>query len=172
MSYNRSLIDEVHDMENRIRRRDLLVSEAAMLEFYRSRLAGVFDMTGLKKLMKAKGSDDFLRMNRSDVLAVAPDDSQLLLFPDTINWVRPNFPCVYRFEPGKDDDGVTVKMPVSAASAVPVEETDWIVPGLLEEKITHPDQKAFPKSSGKNWCRWLRYRQYHHERRCRSTKDH
>ncbi|MBC2715389.1 MAG: ATP-dependent RNA helicase HrpA [Desulfobacteraceae bacterium] len=145
MSHNWSLIEDVRDIENRIRRRDLLVSETELFEFYRKRLPGVYDMPTLKKRIREKGSDDFLKMKQSDVLSVSPDDEQLSLFPDTISVGQETYDCAYRFEPGQDNDGVTVKMPVSAASFIPMESTDWVVPGLLEEKITELI-KGLPKS--------------------------
>ncbi|MDA3898054.1 MAG: ATP-dependent RNA helicase HrpA, partial [Desulfobacteraceae bacterium] len=145
MSHNWSLIEDVRDVENRIRRRDLLVSEAELLEFYRKRLPGVYDIPSLKKRIREKGSDDFLKMQQSDVLSDSPDDEQLALFPDTVSVGKEAYECFYEFEPGQEHDGLTVKMPVSAASAIPMESTDWVVPGLLEEKITELI-KGLPKS--------------------------
>jgi len=145
MSHNWSLIEDVRDVENRIRRRDLMVSEAELLEFYGKRLPGVYDIPTLKKRIKENRSDDFLKMKRADVLSVLPDDEQLALFPDTVSVGNEAYECFYEFEPGQDHDGLTVKMPVSAASAIPMESTDWVVPGLLEEKITELI-KGLPKS--------------------------
>ncbi len=136
MAHNWSLIDDVRDIENRIRRRDFLVSEAELFEFYKKRLDDVYDIPTLKKRIKEKGSDDFLKMKKSDVLSVTPDDDQLSLFPDSVPMGQATYDCAYQFEPGRDNDGVTVKMPVSAASAVSMESADWVVPGLLVEKIT------------------------------------
>jgi ATP-dependent helicase HrpA len=136
MAHNRSLIEGIADMENRVRRRDFLVSESAMVEFYRSKLQGVWDMAGLKKRIQSEGSDEFLRMTRSDLLAASPDDDQLALYPDAVAMGQATYACTYRFEPGKDHDGVTVNLPVSVAASVPMDASDWIVPGLLEEKIT------------------------------------
>ena len=145
MSHNWALIEEFRDIENRIRRRDLVVREEDLAEFYRQRLPGVYDMPSLKKRIKEKRSDEFLKMQASDVLAVLPDNEQLSLYPDTVSVGTETYACAYRFEPGQEDDGVTVKMPVSAASAIPMESTDWVVPGLLEEKITELI-KGLPKS--------------------------
>jgi ATP-dependent helicase HrpA len=145
MTHNWSLIEDVRDVENRIRRRDLLVSEAELLEFYRKRLSGVYDMPALKKRIRENGSDDFLKMTRSDVLSILPDDEQLALFPDMVFVGQETYDCSYEFDPGQEHDGVTVKMPVSVASAIPMESTDWVVPGLLAEKITELI-KGLPKS--------------------------
>ena len=145
MSHNRELIEGVRDMENRVRRRDLLVAEEDLLEFYQKRLAGVFDMPSLKKRIKENGSDDFLRMREADVLAASPDDERLSLFPDRVAMGGAALNCDYHFEPGQDRDGVTVRVPVAAADSIPLESADWVIPGLLPEKITELI-KGLPKS--------------------------
>lgn len=144
MTHNRELIEQIADMENRMRRRDLLVGEDVILEFYHRRLPGIYDMAGLKKLIKARGADAFLRMTESDLLSAAPDESRLSAFPDTVDLGDRSYRCEYRFDPGQDHDGVTIKVPVSAAGGVSAAAADWIVPGLLEEKITLLI-KALPK---------------------------
>jgi ATP-dependent helicase HrpA len=136
MLHNQSLIDEVKDMEDRIRRRDLLISEVELFEFYRKRLKGCYDIRALGKRLKQKGSDHFLRMKPEDIRRYCPDDEELSLFPDKIDFGNQSFDCAYSFDPGKNDDGVTVKIPSSFAPIVPLESIDWLVPGLFREKIT------------------------------------
>ncbi len=148
MTANRALIEDVKDMESRVRRRDLLISEAALFEFYDQRLENVYDMPGLKKKIREAGSDAFLRMGEADVLAAQPDPERLLQFPDTVNLGENQFACTYRFLPGEKEDGVTIRMPKSAVSSVPADTADWIVPGLLEEKITALI-RSLPKSRRK-----------------------
>ena len=139
MTYNWSLIEEVKDIENRVRRRGLLVGEAALAEFYRERLADgppVYDLPSLKKRIREKGSDEFLSMRLEDIMAAEPDPDRIARFPDRIKVGEDLCSLEYHFEPGEKDDGVTVKIPISAAAAPALESTDWVVPGLLPEKIT------------------------------------
>ena len=135
MTHNRMLIDEVKEMENRIRRRDLLVSEDEIFQFYKKRLDGVYDIRRLENHIKKMGSDDFLRIKKEDLLLYSPDKGELSRFPDSINIGSKSFQCSYHFEPGKDNDGVTVKIPSAFAPMVPSESLDWIAPGLYKEKI-------------------------------------
>jgi ATP-dependent helicase HrpA len=135
MRHNREEAEAVRDMENRLRRRDLLVGEEDLFAFYKECLGTVYDMAGLRKEIKRKGSDRFLRMERDALLARDPDEEALSLYPDGLPLGDGHFTCTYRFEPGAPADGVTVSLPVHAASAVAMEKTDWIVPGLLPEKI-------------------------------------
>ena len=134
--HNRNLIEGITDMEDKIRRRDLLVSEDVLGHFYEERLGGVYDVRTLKKLIRDRGGDDFLRMSEEDVLRSAPDDSEISLYPDELVLGGRKFQCSYRLDPGKPDDGVTLRIPASFVPAVPAESVDWLVPGLFKEKIT------------------------------------
>ena len=135
MKHNKRLVDEIKDMENRLRRRELLVSDQEMFEFYRQRLSGIYDIRTLRKRLKKQGSDIFLQMSREDILIYSPDKNELSVFPDCIDIGSNSFECLYKFNPGKPDDGVTVKIPSSIAPLVPPETVDWLVPGLYKEKI-------------------------------------
>jgi len=145
MAHNRRLIQEIEGMENKIRRRNVLVEEADLLDFYQRRLAKVYDIRTLKNRIRKKGGDRFLRMTREDVLRYQPDQATLDSFPDRITLGDQTFSCTYRFEPGKPTDGITVRIPQHHAAAVPPEAMDWLVPGLYGEKITALI-KGLPKS--------------------------
>ncbi|UCD88450.1 MAG: ATP-dependent RNA helicase HrpA, partial [Desulfobacterales bacterium] len=136
MTHNQHLMDNITGMEDRIRRRDILVSEAELYAFYRKRLHGCHDVKTLSQMIKQKGSDGFLKMQQDDILRYYPDEKELSLYPDTIKVSGQRFDCAYRFEPGKTADGVTIKIPSSFAPIVPEESLDWLVPGLLKEKIS------------------------------------
>ena len=135
ITQNEALIKNIKEMENRIRRRDMLVGEDELVLFYKNRLSGIFDLKGLERFIKEKGSDRFLLMKKEDLLLYMPDKKEMSLYPDSIFFGSDQFPLSYRFNPGKENDGVTVNIPSSAASATPVAKTDWLVPGFLKEKI-------------------------------------
>jgi len=135
MKHNKKLIDEVEDMENRIRRRNILISEHDMFQFYKNRLEGIYNIKSLEKYIKKREGDNFLRMKKEELLLYSPDAKELSLFPDSIELGNRSFQCTYNFVPGKDDDGLTVKIPLSLSSMVSIEPTDWLVPGLFREKI-------------------------------------
>jgi ATP-dependent helicase HrpA len=59
----------------------------------------------------------------------------MALFPEAVSAGGWRLDCVYRFDPGKPADGITLKIPVQAASSLPPATLDWAVPGLLREKI-------------------------------------
>ncbi|MBW1698887.1 MAG: ATP-dependent RNA helicase HrpA [Deltaproteobacteria bacterium] len=136
LKHNLALIREIREIENRIRRRDLLVGEEKMVRFYAQRLSCVYDVTTLRKRIEEEGSDEFLRMTRGFLLRYEPDKDEIARFPDTIMLGNHPVQCHYRYEPGQADDGVTIRLPATVASAIPPDSVDWLVPGLFEEKIT------------------------------------
>ena len=136
LARNRTLIERISQMEDKLRRCDLLVSDEVLFAFYHERLAGIYDMRTLMKRVRDKGGDEFLILSEEDLLQHAPDRSELEKFPDQLSFGKLSFPLGYRFRPGEQDDGVTMAVPFGLASAVPVGSTEWLVPGLLREKIT------------------------------------
>lgn len=136
MKHNKDLIESVRTMEDKIRRRDILVSDEDLFGFYREKLDKIYDIKGLERRIKQNGSDEFLRMSYQDIMRYNPDNNELSLFPDKISLGHKALSCDYNFEPGNLKDGVTVKIPLSLAHSISPESTDWLVPGLLKEKIT------------------------------------
>ncbi|MGD9373489.1 MAG: DUF3418 domain-containing protein, partial [Desulfobacterales bacterium] len=145
MKHNQRLIDGIVDIENRFRRKDILVSEQELFQFYKQRLSEISDIRSLTRYLKQKGDDRFLRMNREDLIRYDPDKAELAQFPDRINFGGHSLECSYDFNPGKEDDGVTVRIPSTLASSVPSDAMDWLIPGLLPEKI-EALIKGLPKS--------------------------
>ena len=136
MEYNLKNIAAVKDMENRLRRRDLLIDEYSIVRFFEKRLGTVYSMRTLKAAIRKQGNDRFLRLEISDLMNYTPDGGALNAFPDRIDLGAEHFECRYNFDPGRPDDGVTVKIPATVAATVPCESLDWMVPGLQKEKIT------------------------------------
>jgi ATP-dependent helicase HrpA len=145
MIHNRMLVDQITDMENRLRRRDILVERHQRHKFYQDRLDGVYDWQSLKKRIRQAGGDDFLRMRRTDLMNYQPDEMELSQFPHHIEINRQTFTCSYEFNPGRENDGVTVTVPVSATRGLSRQNMEWPVPGLLAEKISALI-KALPKN--------------------------
>lgn len=135
MIHNRREIASVTAMEDRLRRRGIFVGEEALFEFYRSRLENVWDIRSLNHMIKTRG-DGFLRMRAQDLVLERPDQDELALYPERVALGASSFPVVYRFEPGDTADGISVSVPAAAASGVEAAAADWLVPGLLREKLT------------------------------------
>ncbi len=143
--HNTDLIRQIEDLESKTRRRGLLVDEETIYGFYAERLPVLSDLRTLGRLIKDRGGDDFLRMTESDLLEVEPDFGAFERFPDVLRLGEVELPLRYTFLPGEEDDGITVTVPVHALSRLSHEPFDWLVPGMIEEKVTVL-LKGLPKS--------------------------
>lgn len=136
LSHNQRLIDKVTRLEAKVRRRGILVEEAALEAFYSERLPRVCDIRTLEKVIRERGNDDFLKMRDADIVDHLPDREEIDLYPDQMETGKGSLPISYKFNPGKGDDGVTLKVPVSRTSELSPQHLDWMVPGLFREKMT------------------------------------
>jgi ATP-dependent helicase HrpA len=135
MVHNQALMASVRDLEDRVRRRDLLIGDAEVFQFYRDRLPGVSDWASLKRRIREAGGDDFLQMTRESLLRYLPDAGELAQYPDRVALGKGDYACDYSFAPGAPTDGVTVRIRAAQAPQVAPEALDWLVPGLLKDKI-------------------------------------
>ena len=135
MRHNQRLIDAVKGIENRLRRRDLLVSEENLFDFYRQKLPRIYNTHGLSNTIKKRGGDGFLRLKKHELMNYDPEADELSRYPLSTQIAGHVFEHEYHFGPGEDDDGVTIKVPVTLAPVVSRETLDWLVPGLFKEKI-------------------------------------
>ncbi|ASW57587.1 ATP-dependent helicase [Plantactinospora sp. KBS50] len=135
---NRELLDEVSELENRARRRDILVDDETLFEFYDQRIpADVVSARHFDAWWKQTRRDrpDLLTFTRELLInagrgGVAEDD-----YPDRWQAEGVSLPVTYAFDPGTDADGVTVDIPLPLLNQVPAEGFDWQVPGLREELV-------------------------------------
>ncbi len=143
MVQNQKLIDGVVSVEDKIRCRDILVSEDELLSFYKQRLENIYDLRTLKKIIRQKG-DDFLKMEENDITNYYPKEETLNLFPDKIKIGETVLNCDYKFNILDAADGVTVKIPDHLISPDCIKSTEWLIPGFYKEKI-FAILKGFPK---------------------------
>ena len=132
---NLTLAEEVRAIEDKVRRRDLLVAEEALSAFYADHIKGISDVRSLARFIREKGGCGFLLMNRDMLLRYEPDPQELDLFPEALGLGGSTFKVSYRFAPGDDMDGITLAVPAASVGAVKPETLDWLVPGMVREKI-------------------------------------
>ncbi|MFF2372603.1 ATP-dependent RNA helicase HrpA [Agromyces sp. NPDC058110] len=136
---NRDLLRGLTEVEERTRRRDLLVGDETVMRFYESRVpADVTDVRSFERWWRGehRRTPDLLTMTRAALLgddAVADTGDG---FPDRWRQGDQTYSLSYRFEPGTDDDGVTVVVPIVLLSRISAAGFDWQVPGLRDELIT------------------------------------
>ncbi|GAA1808414.1 ATP-dependent RNA helicase HrpA [Planosporangium flavigriseum] len=136
---NRSLLAEVEDLENRARRRDILVDDETLFEFYDKRLPA--DVVSGRHFdawwKKARRTDaDLLNFEKSMLINDGAGGISEGDYPDV--WVVGDLRLrlTYQFEPGTEADGVTVHVPLPVLARVPAEPFEWQVPGLRKDLVT------------------------------------
>ncbi|WP_431879832.1 ATP-dependent RNA helicase HrpA [Amycolatopsis sacchari] len=150
---NRALLDEVEDLENRARRRDLLVDDQTLFEFYDQRVGEEvvsrrhFD-TWWKKTRRTQ--PDLLNFEKAMLVTEAADAVRESDYPDTWTQGSQRLALTYQFEPGADADGVTVHIPLPVLNQITPDGFDWQVPGLREELVTALI-KSLPKQLRRNF---------------------
>jgi ATP-dependent helicase HrpA len=146
LEHNQLLIKKLMDMEDRFRQRNVVADDFTLFKFYDQRLDNsVFDQASLNRFLRKKSGEDLLKMTEDDVLVQAPAIHLEEDFPQQIRLGDFTFPLTYSFNPGKDDDGVTVTIPSHLASQVNPSVFEWLVPGLLREKVSSL-LKSLPKN--------------------------
>ncbi len=145
LTHNLSLWEQTKTMEDKLRKRGIAVDEEAIARLYEQRLPLISDIRTLQKLIKDKGSDDFLRFREEDFIAHDPDPQELKQYPDQIKIGNAAFACRYRFEPGRAEDGVTVSVPLGLVSKAASENIEKHLPSLMQEKVSHM-LKSLPKN--------------------------
>ncbi len=147
---NARLREELAEMEERGRRRDLLVGDEEIYAFYDARIpadvvsARHFDAWWTKQRHK---TPDLLTLTRDDLLR---KDPAVVEQPDAWRADDLSLPLTYRFEPGAEDDGVTVHVPVEVLARLGGDEFSWQVPALREELVTALI-KSLPKDLRRNF---------------------
>ncbi|MCP4162267.1 MAG: ATP-dependent RNA helicase HrpA [Deltaproteobacteria bacterium] len=136
MEHNLSLVNDVEALEDKVRKKDILISEDELCTFYHEKLQNIYSVAALKKLIKKRRGSEFLQMDKEYLLKYTPEEEELNLYPDTVKLGNNVLSVDYNFNPGKDKDGVTLKVPSEKAHQIPVDSLDWLVPGLFKEKIT------------------------------------
>ncbi|QBS40177.1 ATP-dependent RNA helicase HrpA [Nocardia sp. CS682] len=133
---NRELIDDVADLEHRARRRDILVDDEVLFEFYDKRLpADIVSVRHFDSWWKSARRKDpaLLDFSTSTVVNAGTAALDPAAFPDAWRQGELSFPLTYQFEPGNEEDGVTVRIPVEQLAHVRAVGFDWLVPGMRDE---------------------------------------
>lgn len=174
--HNRLLRESFAVLAAKTRRRDLVIDDFVVAQFYQQRLpAEVCDKGRLEKFSKtltvpdwASNLSDSLTlstwladppsiptqtdccfMQPSDLIDIASNEIADDQFPDHLAIGNSELPLQYRYEPGAEDDGVRLRIHQAAISQISDDRLGWLVPGLLNNKITAMI-KSLPKRIRRN----------------------
>jgi ATP-dependent helicase HrpA len=136
--HNRGLLREIHEIESKRRKRDVLVDLQRQHAFFDERVGeDVVDGRSFERWRRrAERSDPrCLYMERADLVHPGAGMLDPLLYPDALAVGDLRLSLTYALEPGAPEDGVTVSVPVALLGQVPGARLEWLVPGMLEEKV-------------------------------------
>ena len=138
LAANRKLIAQVEDLEHKSRRQDVLVDDELIQSFYDQQLpAEVCSGATLERWYRdeVKRQPKLLLLTREELMRHEAAGITTAAFPKTLRMGGVDCAAVYLHEPGDAKDGVTVTVPIYALNQVSDERCEWLVPGMLKDKV-------------------------------------
>jgi ATP-dependent helicase HrpA len=146
-AHNHKLVKEIENLEHKSRRQDVLVDDELIAAFYDKLIpADVVNGAGFEKWHKDVTSKEpkLLFLNRDELMRHEAAGVTTDLFPKKMNAAGLELALTYHFEPGSVRDGVTLAVPLYALNQLSRERCEWLVPGMLKEKV-HLLLKSLPQ---------------------------
>jgi ATP-dependent helicase HrpA len=137
-AHNRRLVSDIERLEHKSRRPDILVDDELIHAFYDERLPEtVVDGASFEAWRRdaERERPKLLYLAREDLMRHEAAGITTEAFPPGLRLGPNRFALEYRFEPGSSQDGVTLTVPVALLNQVPAACCEWLVPGLLKEKV-------------------------------------
>lgn len=145
LQHNMDKIADIERIEDKLRRRDLLVDEEALYQFYDKKIPEHIASRKAFEDWRAeveKTDAKYLFFTDDDVLnSQAPTTGD---FPEVWKLGDLKLPLRYVFDPSSDDDGVTIRVPLAALPQLDAIELLWGVPGWRYELVLQL-LKSLPK---------------------------
>lgn len=138
LAHNQKLVRKVEELEHKSRRQDVLVDDELIHAFYDQQLppdvvsGRSFERWYREELKKQPKllwltQDELMRHEAAGITTEA--------FPKTVRMGGVDCSASYLHEPGDPKDGLTVTVPIYALNQVSEERTEWLVPGMLKDKV-------------------------------------
>ncbi|WP_281645518.1 ATP-dependent RNA helicase HrpA [Parendozoicomonas sp. Alg238-R29] len=152
-AHNQQQISEVEELEAKSRRQDILADPETLFAFYNDRIpADVVNGAGFESWRKKAEKDDPKILFLTKEYLMQHDAAHVTVnqYPDRLKHEGMELPLTYHFSPGDEDDGVSISVPVSLLQQLPKQRLEWLVPGMLEEKVVALI-RSLPKQVRKNF---------------------
>jgi len=143
-AHNRRLVAEIERLEHKSRRPDILVDDELIHAFYDERIPKEVNSHGAFERWRRQAEaarPRLLHLAREDLMRHEAAGITTQNFPPALELGPNRYALEYHFEPGSARDGVTMTVPLALLNQVPAARAEWLVPGLLKEKV-----KALAKS--------------------------
>ena len=136
---NQRLLEEAEELEHRARRRDIVVDEHTLFDFYDARVgpevvSGAHFDQWWKQARRTH--PDLLTFDPAMLTHDTAEEVRAEDFPEAWQGEGLTFPISYHFEPGAADDGLTIDVPVATLNRVDADDFSWNVPGVRHELVT------------------------------------
>jgi ATP-dependent helicase HrpA len=138
LAANHKLIRQVEEMEHKSRRQDVLVDDELIFAFYDQQVppdvysGHTFEGWFREEVRK---QPELLKLTRDELMRHEAAGITTNAFPKTIRLGGVDCAVTYLHEPGDPRDGVTVTVPLFVLNQVSDERTEWLVPGMLKDKV-------------------------------------
>lgn len=153
LTHNHELVADVEKMEDKVRRKDILVDDEILEAFYNERLPDtICTEAGFKKWWRGQNNSqkkgwmfdpESLQKNGAGQVSNAQ-------YPDFWSQQNLSLPLDYQFNPGAEDDGVSLLIPLPLLNQIQPEGFDWLVPGMRHELLVTLI-KSLPKQLRRNF---------------------
>ncbi|MDQ7999485.1 MAG: ATP-dependent RNA helicase HrpA [Pseudomonadota bacterium] len=138
LTANRKLVREVEGLEHKSRRQDVLVDDALIYAFYDAHVpAELANGQAFEQWYRdaAKAQPRLLFLTREELMRHQAAGITTQAFPPTVKLGGVDCAASYLHEPGDPKDGLTVTVPLFVLNQVSEERCEWLVPGMLKDKI-------------------------------------
>jgi len=143
-AHNRRLVADIERLEHKSRRPDILVDDELIHAFYDQRIPKEISSSEAFERWRRQAEaakPRLLYLAREDLMRHEAAGITTENFPPSLDLGPNRYALEYHFEPGSPRDGVTMNVPLALLNQVPAARAEWLVPGLLREKV-----KALAKS--------------------------
>ncbi|MEF7615966.1 ATP-dependent RNA helicase HrpA [Aquincola sp. MAHUQ-54] len=138
LAHNRKLIRQVEELEHKARRQDVLVDDDLIFAFYDQQIpADVASGPMLERWYRdaVKQQPELLKLTRDELMRHEAAGITTSAFPKVLRLGGVDCAASYLHQPGDAKDGVTVTVPIYALNQVSDERCEWLVPGMLKDKV-------------------------------------
>ncbi len=137
--HNQQLMLDIETLEHKSRRPDVLVDDELIFAFYDGLLPaeGMYSGAAFDKWRREieREQPKLLYLAREDLMRHEAAGVTSEAFPHRMTLAGADYTLSYHFEPGSVKDGVTLTVPLAQLNQIPAARCEWLVPGLLKEKV-------------------------------------
>jgi len=138
LAANRKLVKQVQDLEHKSRRQDVLVDDELIYAFYDQQLpADVYNGHTFEGWYRTESrkNPQLLKLTREELMRHEAAGITTQAFPKTLRLGGVDCATAFLHEPGDARDGLTVTVPLFVLNQVSEDRCEWLVPGMLKDKI-------------------------------------